>query len=215
MSKGHRVLFAGPSGTGKTMTATLLGKSVNRDVYRVDLSLVISNFIGETEKNLDRLFKQAESQNWILFFDEADALFGKRTEVKDAHDRYANQEVSYLLQRIEDFDGLIIFSTDLSTNLDAAFVRRFQSIITFHMPDTEERLQLWKQRITNDFTYHENLDLEKLAYDYELTPEDITNILQNSMLKSLDRGEKVIQLNDLHNGIKKEFAKTSKSITIA
>ncbi|MFD2914148.1 ATP-binding protein [Psychroserpens luteus] len=215
MPKGHRVLFAGPHGTGKTMTATLLGKSANRDVYRVDLSLVISNFIGETEKNLDRLFKQAESQNWILFFDEADALFGKRTNVKDAHDRYANQEVSYLLQRIEDFDGLIILSTDLAKNIDAAFVRRFQSIITFHMPDTEERLQLWKQRITNDFTYHENLDLENLAYEYELTPEAITNILQNSMLKSLDRGEKVIQLNDLHNGIKKEFAKTSKSITIA
>nr|WP_321226256.1 ATP-binding protein [uncultured Psychroserpens sp.] len=215
MPKGHRVLFAGPSGTGKTMTATLLGKSVNKDVYRVDLSLIVSKYIGETEKNLDRLFKQAESQNWILFFDEADALFGKRTNVKDAHDGYANQEVSYLLQRIEDFDGLIILSTDLTTNLDAAFMRRFQSIITFHMPDHHERLQLWKQLITNDFTYHENVDLGKLAHDYELTPKTIATVLQSAMLKSLDRGDKTIQLNDLNYGIRNEFAKTSKSINIA
>ena len=131
---GYRSLFYGPPGTGKTMTACLLGKATGRDVYRIDLSLVVSKFIGETEKNLAKVFDQAQHKGWILFFDEADALFGKRSETRDAHDRYANQEVSFLLQRIETFDGVVILASNLRENLDDAFTRRFESIIYLPMP---------------------------------------------------------------------------------
>ena len=128
---GYRVLFHGPPGTGKTLTASLIGKYTNREVYKIDLSMVVSKFIGETEKNLASLFDKAENKGWILFFDEADALFGKRTSVKDAHDKYANQEVSYLLQRTESYNGLVILATNFKNNIDDAFTRRFQSHIYF------------------------------------------------------------------------------------
>jgi uncharacterized protein len=135
LKSGYKVLFHGPPGTGKTLTAVLLGKKTGRDVYRIDLSQTVSRYIGETEKNLAAVFDRAENKDWILFFDEADALFGKRTSVKDAHDRYANQEVSYLLQRIVDYRGLVILSANLKNNIDGAFLRRFQMIIHFPMPD--------------------------------------------------------------------------------
>ena len=124
---GYRALFHGPPGTGKTLTATLLGKHTGRPVFRIDLSRVVSKYIGETEKNLSRLFDKAEHKDWILFFDEADALFGKRTEIRDAHDKYANQEVAYLLQRIESYAGLVILATNQRGNIDEAFLRRFQA----------------------------------------------------------------------------------------
>lgn len=125
------ILFHGPSGTGKTLTATLLGKYTNKNVYRVDLSLIISKFIGETEKNLANVFNKAQNKDWILFFDEADSLFGKRTNVKDAHDKYANQEVSHLLQRIENHPGVIILSINQSNNIDDSFLRRMKHVIEF------------------------------------------------------------------------------------
>ncbi len=128
---GYRTLFYGPPGTGKTSTAALIGRELNKPVYKVDLSMVVSKYIGETEKNLELLFARAEDKDWILFFDEADALFGKRTEVKDSHDRYANQEVSYLLQRMEDYNGLVILATNMKSNIDKAFTRRFNSILRF------------------------------------------------------------------------------------
>ena len=130
---GYRALFYGPSGSGKTFTATLLGKEVGKDVFCVDLSMVVSKFIGETEKNLSHVFEVAENKDWILFFDEADALFGKRTNVKDSHDRYANQEVAYLLQRVENYRGLVILSTNFKSNIDEAFARRFQVMVPFRM----------------------------------------------------------------------------------
>src|SRR5207237_3855098 len=129
----------------KTLTATVLGKVTERQVYKVDLSSVVSKYIGETEKNLASLFDRAEHKEWVLFFDEADALFGKRIEAKDAHDRYANQEVSFLLQRIEVFDGIAILASNRKENLDDAFTRRFESIIYFPLPRPEERLRLWRQ----------------------------------------------------------------------
>ena len=129
--KRYRVLFHGSSGTGKTLTAGLLGKELSRDVYKIDLSAVVSKDIGETEKNLELLFARAEEKGWILFFDEADALFGKRTDVRDAHDKYANLEVSYLLQRIEDYNGLVILAMNMKNNLDDAFVRHFDAILEF------------------------------------------------------------------------------------
>ena len=131
---GFRSLFYGPPGTGKTLTAALIGKQNGIDVYRIDLSMVVSKYIGETEKNLAGIFDQAESKNWILFFDEADALFGTRTQTSSAHDRYANQEVSYLLQRIEDFNGITILASNMKANIDEAFSRRIQSMVHFPMP---------------------------------------------------------------------------------
>jgi SpoVK/Ycf46/Vps4 family AAA+-type ATPase len=134
LSLGHRILFHGPSGTGKTLTAAVLGQSTGREVYRIDLSKLMSKYIGETEKNLSRVFDEAEKNGWILFFDEADALFGKRTETRSSHDRYANQEVSYLLQRIDNCSCVIIFATNSRGNIDSAFLRRFQSMVAFALP---------------------------------------------------------------------------------
>ncbi len=145
---GYRALFYGPSGTGKTLTATLLGKQFQKEVYRIDLSQVVSKYIGETEKNLEKIFNKAENKDWILFFDEADALFGKRSTVQNAHDKYANQEVSYLLQRVEDFPGLIILASNFKSNIDQAFIRRFNAIIHFPMPNADERHAIWKTSAT-------------------------------------------------------------------
>jgi hypothetical protein len=142
--KGYRSLFYGPSGTGKTFAACILGKDTGKEVYRIDLSMVVSKYIGETEKNLELIFARAENKKWILFFDEADALFGKRTNIRDAHDKYANQEVSYLLQRIEDYDGLVILATNMRTNIDDAFIRRFNSVLKFSIPNAEERRIIWQ-----------------------------------------------------------------------
>jgi len=131
LTQGYRCLFYGPPGTGKTSTAALIGKELHMPVHKIDLALVVSKYIGETEKNLELLFDRAENAGWILFFDEADALFGKRTNVRDAHDRYTNQEVSSLIKRIEDYKGLIILATNMKGNIDEAFIRRFNSIIHF------------------------------------------------------------------------------------
>jgi len=135
MTKGYRSLFYGPQGAGKKLTAALIGKEFDKPVYRIDLSSVVSKYIGETEKNLETIFDHTEGKEWILFFDEADALFGKRTDVKDAHDKYSNQEVSYLLQRIEDYNGLVILATNMKSNIDDAFTRRFNSVIHFSLPN--------------------------------------------------------------------------------
>ena len=129
--KSNAVIFQGQGGSGKKRAAAALANATNSDVYIIQLSKVVSKYIGETEKNLARIFDAAENKNWILFFDEADALFGKRTEVKDAHDRYANQEINYLLQRIEDHNGLVILSTNNKSNIDSAFLRRFNAVIKF------------------------------------------------------------------------------------
>jgi len=140
LKPGFRILFHGPHGTGKTLAACLLGKAIGSPVYRVDLSKVVSKYIGETEKNLAALFDAAEHQRWILFFDEADALFGKRTQVRDANDRAADLEVAYLLQKIEDYPWIVIVAGNLQGYIDDAFARRFESIILFRLPDAEQRL---------------------------------------------------------------------------
>lgn len=131
IKKGYRALFYGPPGTGKTLAATLLGKRFGKSVYRIDLSQMVSKYIGETAKNMSNLFDIAENKNWILFFDEADALFGKCSSESSSHDWYANQDVSYLLQRVEDYNGLVILGSNFKNNFDQAFMRRFQSIIFF------------------------------------------------------------------------------------
>lgn len=204
---GYRVLFHGPPGTGKTLTANLLGKHTGKDVYKIDLSMVVSKFIGETEKNLASLLAKAEKTENILFFDEADALFGKRTNVRDAHDKYANQEVSYLLQRIEGYKGLVILATNLKTNIDEAFLRRFQSIVHFPLPKASERLRLWEKAFPNKIQLHQNIDLSKNAKNYELSGAEIMNVVQYACLRALAANEKTIRQEYILNGIQREFQK--------
>ena len=209
---GYRCLFYGPPGTGKSMTARLLGKANNQDVYKVDLSMVVSKYIGETEKNLSKIFDLAEHKNWILFFDEADALFGKRTGVTNSNDRYANQEVSFLLQRIEVFNGLVILASNLKANLDEAFSRRFESIIYFPMPSETERLQLWEKSIPEACDLDEDVVLEDIASEYELSGGSTMNVVGYSSLMALKRDSNVIKLKDLEEGIRREYIKEGKTI---
>ena len=209
---GYRILFHGPAGTGKTLTATLLGKEFNKDVYRIDLSQVVSKYIGETEKNLEKVFNRAEHKDWILFFDEADALFGKRTNVQTAHDKYANQEIAYLLQRVETFVGLIILASNFKSNLDDAFLRRFHCIVHFPMPNASERLKLWQKSLPANLKSEGSADLQELSTKYELSGASIINVVQYAALKSLSRKDTHIQQHDLVEGIRKEFRKEEKSI---
>jgi AAA+ superfamily predicted ATPase len=208
---GYRSLFYGPPGTGKTMTASLLGKSTGRDVYKIDLSLVVSKYIGETEKNLAKVFDQAQYKGWILFFDEADALFGKRSETKDAHDRYANQEIAFLLQRIETFDGIAILASNRRDDLDDAFARRFESIIYFPMPRPEGRLRLWRQGFSPKAQIEAALDLEKVAQEYALSGGAIMNVIRYASLQALKCGRSLIMNEDVLQGIRLEYAKEGKS----
>lgn len=207
---GYRVLFYGAPGTGKTLTATLLGKYTGRDVYRIDLSMVVSKYIGETEKNLSRLFDKAANKEWILFFDEADAVFGKRTSVRDAHDKYANQEVSYLLQRIENHPGLVILASNLKSNLDAAFTRRFQSMIEFEMPSATERLILWNDTLPKNLSLQKDISIDQIAKTYNLSGANIVNIVQFACLKTAEDGAKEISRQHLIEGIRKEYVKEGK-----
>ncbi|WKL47568.1 ATP-binding protein [Flavobacterium pectinovorum] len=207
---GFRVMFHGAPGTGKTLTASLLGKYTKRDVYRIDLSTVISKYIGETEKNLSSLFDKAADKEWILFFDEADAVFGKRTNVRDAHDKYANQEVSYLLQRIENHPGLVILASNFKTNIDTAFTRRFQSIIEFEVPSYSERLKLWENNLPKGIRIAEDVNLNEISKKYDITGANIINIIQYACLRTLEDENESINLDHLLQGIKKEYAKEGK-----
>jgi AAA+ superfamily predicted ATPase len=204
---GYRALFHGPSGTGKTFAATLLGRSTRLPVYRVDLSVVVSKYVGETEKNLSNLFEAAHRRNWILFFDEADALFGKRTAVKDSHDRYANQEVSYLLQRVEEYDGLCILASNLRANIDDAFLRRFNAIIRFPEPGPEERMAIWDRALPNCGPPTERDALIGALKEYELTGGGIVNVAQFAAIEAAARGERQLSLADVELGIRREVEK--------
>lgn len=204
---GYRALFYGPPGTGKTLTATLLGNQFEKDVYRIDLSQLVSKYIGETEKNLEKVFKKAENKNWILFFDEADALFGKRSSVQNAHDKYANQEVSYLLQRVEDFPGLIILASNYKSNIDQAFVRRFNSIIHFPMPNATERYQIWKTSIPIKATLENEIDLMAIASRYEVSGSSIVNVIHYASLQTIFRNSTQICKRDIIEGFKREYEK--------
>ncbi len=210
---GFRALFYGPSGTGKTFAATLLGKQFQRDVYRIDLSQIVSKYIGETEKNLEKVFNKAENKNWILFFDEADALFGKRSNVQSAHDKYANQEVSYLLQRVEDFPGLIILASNFKSNIDQAFIRRFNTIIHFPMPGPTERLEIWKTAMPSKALLAADSDLPALAAKYELSGSAIVSIIHYASLQTICRNSQTIEKHDLIEGIKREFEKEERVFT--
>ena len=187
LKPGYRALFYGPPGTGKTLAATLLGKKNNMDVYRVDLSMIVSKYIGETEKNLAKVFDLAENRNWILFFDEADALFGKRTTTNTSNDRHANQEVAYLLQRIEDFPGTVILATNLKSNIDEAFSRRFQSIIYFSMPSEELRAELWRSMLPKEWLGDDAEELIATAAKSELSGGSIANVVRKCAVQLVSK----------------------------
>lgn len=208
LKAGYRSLFYGPPGTGKTLAATLLGKEKEMDVYRIDLSMIVSKYIGETEKNLARVFDLAENRNWILFFDEADALFGKRTSTNTSNDRHANQEVAYLLQRIEDFPGMIILATNLRSNIDEAFSRRFQSVIYFPMPTKELRAQLWQKMIPEEWLGEDADELINMAAETELSGGSIANVVRRCALHLVKKPD--VQLNKamLKEALQKEKLKS-------
>ena len=209
---GYRALFHGPPGTGKTLTATLLGKHTGKDVFRIDLSRTVSKFIGETEKNLSRLFDKAEHKDWILLFDEADALFGKRTEIRDAHDKYANQEVSYLLQRIESYNGLVILASNQRSHIDDAFVRRVQTMIHFPMPGVEERFALWMHACPKQIEIAPEIDWRKIAARYELSGASIMNIIHYCAVEALADRSHALTLPRLEAAILREYVKEGKVV---
>jgi len=177
MGKGVIALFAGPSGTGKTMAAEIIAHELGLDVYKIDLSGVVSKYIGETEKNLEKIFSEAQDSDAILFFDEADALFGKRSEVKDAHDRYANIETAYLLQRTEEYSGLVILASNIKKNMDEAFVRRLHFLVDFPFPEEAERLEIWKRTFPREAPQAADIDFDFLARKFKITGGNIRNII--------------------------------------
>lgn len=209
---GYKALFHGSPGTGKTLTAMLLGKLFNLDVYRIDLSMVVSKYIGETEKNLEKVFKKAENKKWILFFDEADALFSKRTSISDSNDKYANQEIAYLLQRLEDYPGLVILASNMRNNVDEAFTRRLNAIIHFQKPQARERLRIWSAGFSAECTPPDQDHLAQIAHQHELSGGSIMNVVQYASLMALNRDDKQITVEDLILGIKKEFKKEGKTM---
>jgi hypothetical protein len=210
MKQGYRCLFYGPSGTGKTLAATLLGKHIQREVYRVDLSTVISKYIGETSKNLNALFNTAEDKNWILFFDEGDALFGKRvdtaqTDDKNAH--FANQDIAFLLQRIENYNGLIIVASNFRKNMDDAFSRRFQSIVHFDILKPELRKQYWLDNLPSKISLSNGIDLEQISKIHPFSPASIINIINRVSLQTIRKNLAEISAEDLDLCIKDELIK--------
>lgn len=207
---GYKTLFYGPPGTGKSISAAIIGRKTGRDVFRIDLSQMVSKFIGETEKNLARVFDRAENKDWILFFDEADALFGKRTDTKESNDRFANQEVSYLLQRIEEHNGLTILASNFKENIDPAFSRRLKTIIQFPMPDKMQREKIWSSFLSGDFKPAADVDLRKIAQNYEMAGGSIINVVEYCLTQALRLDKQEISEQDILQGIKLEFSKVGR-----
>ncbi len=210
VNRSFPCLFYGPPGTGKSFTAKLIGKHYGKDVFRIDLSMIVSKYIGETEKNLAHLFDRAEGKDWILFFDEADALFGKRTGISDSKDKWANLEMSYLLQRMEEYPGLCILATNLKHNLDPAMTRRFQSIIYFPWPKPEERELIWQKSLPPGFTYPDNISFEKLS-QYDFSGAGIANVIKSSCVKAAKRGDYILNVRDISRFIRIEYAKENRT----
>ncbi len=209
LGKGLNVLFSGPSGTGKTMAAEIIANELNMDLYKIDLSTVVSKYIGETEKNLSKIFYEAETSNAILFFDEADALFGKRSEVKDAHDRYANIEIGYLLQKIDEYTGVVILATNLRKNMDEAFVRRMHFTVEFPFPEREYRLRIWQNFFPPETPLDQAIDFQFLARNFKVAGGNIKNIALTAAFYAADGG-KIVTMNHLILASKREFQKMGK-----
>ncbi|MBU1754568.1 ATP-binding protein [bacterium] len=208
LGKGLNILFSGPSGTGKTMAAEIIANELNLDLYKIDLSCVMSKYIGETEKNLAAIFKEAETSNAILFFDEADALFGKRSEVRDSHDRYANIEIAYLLQRIEQYEGIVILATNLNNNIDEAFNRRIHFSIEFPFPDETHRYLIWKNIFPKEAPV-DGVEFEFLAKNFKLSGGNVKNIaVQSAFLAAQNSGK--INMPHIIYALRREYQKIGK-----
>jgi SpoVK/Ycf46/Vps4 family AAA+-type ATPase len=197
-------LFCGPPGTGKTLAAEVIAAELGVELLKIDLSHVVSKYIGETEKNLRQLFDQASSANAILFFDEADALLGKRSAVKDAHDRYANTETAYLLQKIEEYSGITILSTNLGQNLDDAFARRMRFIISFPFPEEADRLRIWQTVWPRELPLAADVDLAALARKFRLSGGSIRNVALSAAFLAAERVEPVA-MRHLMQAIRREL----------
>ena len=209
--RGITAMFSGPSGTGKTMAAGILAHELGLDLYKIDLSRVVSKYIGETEKNLDRIFEQAEDANAMLFFDEADALFGKRSAIKDAHDRYANIEVAYLLQKMEERLGVTILATNLKTNMDEAFARRIRYSIDFPMPEFAQRLEIWKGSLPSKIRLNDDVDLAMLAQTLRVSGGSIMNVCVGAASLAYEPGG-TISMKHFLLAAKRELQKLGRSI---
>jgi hypothetical protein len=209
--RGLTALFAGPSGTGKTMAAEVLASELGLDLYTVDLATVVDKYVGETEKNLDRIFAEAERINGVILFDEADALFGKRSEVSDAHDRYANVEVAYLLQRMELFDGIAILATNLRANLDEAFTRRLDSLVDFPEPEAEYRRRLWERSLGTTMPRAADLDLAFLAESFKLSGGAIRNIAVAAAYAAAE-ANRPLDMGDLVRATQREYMKLGRMV---
>ena len=210
MGRGLNVLYSGPPGTGKTMAAEVIANELELSLYKIDLSQVVSKYIGETEKNLDRIFTAAESANVILFFDEADALFGKRSEVKDSHDRYANIEIGYLLQKMEEYGGVAILATNLRQNLDEAFVRRLRVIVDFPFPNEEFRRRIWEVTFPQGAPLDPEVDFRMLARDVKLPGGSIKNIALTASFLAAADGQ-VIRMQHLSKAARREHQKLGRT----
>jgi hypothetical protein len=211
LGKGLAVLFAGPSGTGKTMAADVMAGELGLDLYKIDLASVISKYIGETERNLGRIFDEAQTSNAILFFDEADALFGKRSEVRDSHDRYANVEVGYLLQRLESYEGVAILATNFRKNMDEAFVRRLHFTVEFPFPGAEERHRIWAGIWPRDTPCAEGLDPSELGRRFEMTGGNIRNVALAAAFLAAHDGA-CVRLEHVLRATRREYQKMGKLI---
>jgi len=208
--KGLAALFSGPPGTGKTLAASIVAGELGLDLFKIDLSQVVSKYIGETEKNLDRIFRAAEDSSAILFFDEADALFGKRSEVRDSHDRYANVEVSYLLQKMEENEGITILATNLRQHMDDAFIRRLASVVEFPFPDEADRERIWRVSLPSRAPVSGDVDLAAIAREVRLAGGNIKNISLAAAYYAAADG-RVIRMDHLWRAARREFAKLGRT----
>jgi SpoVK/Ycf46/Vps4 family AAA+-type ATPase len=211
LGKGLNILFAGPPGTGKTMAAEIMAGELGLDLYKIDLSSLVSKYIGETEKNLARIFSEAETSNAILFFDEADALFGKRSEVRDSHDRYANIEVGYLLQRMEEYEGVVILASNFRKNMDEAFVRRIHFTVEFPFPNEVDRRRIWESIWPKSAPLDAGVDLDLLAGRFELTGGSIKNIALAAAFLAAENGG-VVNMPHLLHATRREYQKMGKVV---
>ena len=211
LSKGLNVLFAGGPGTGKTMAADIIANELALDLYKIDLSMVVSKYIGETEKNLRKIFQEAATSNSILFFDEADAIFGKRSEVRDSHDRYANIEIAYLLQKMEEYEGIVILATNMRQSLDDAFVRRMHVTVEFPFPEAEYRRRIWEVTFPREAPRSGAIDLDFMARQFKVTGGNIRNIILGAAFLAAADGQ-VISMQHLIQATKREFQKMGKLV---